>query len=168
MTRGIGGTGLGLYICSELVERMGGRIWVESREPRAARFLFELPSVAGQRPVAKLRDASAKRPPHRLRPCSGLLPRSRSLWPCRRAAAAAFPFGVAAGEMRSDSAILWTSVARPGTVWAEVSADRRFRGMPAARVRMATTRVGGIVARDGSPRSLRAAATGTASARAAR
>ena len=60
MTRGIGGTGLGLYICSELVERMGGRIWVESREPKGSAFLFELPSVAGQRPVAKLRDASAK------------------------------------------------------------------------------------------------------------
>jgi PAS domain S-box-containing protein len=55
MTRGIGGTGLGLYICSELVERMGGRIWVESREGKGSAFYFELPS-AGVRP-AKTREA---------------------------------------------------------------------------------------------------------------
>src|SRR5204862_137635 len=30
MTRGIGGTGLGLYICRELVNRLDGRIWVEA------------------------------------------------------------------------------------------------------------------------------------------
>ena len=52
--------------------------------------------------------------------------------PGSAAAAPAFPLGVAAGEVRASSAILWTSVARPGTVWAEVSADRRFRGMPSA------------------------------------
>jgi signal transduction histidine kinase len=41
--RGIGGTGLGLYICRELIERMHGRIWAESGHGRGAAFFFELP-----------------------------------------------------------------------------------------------------------------------------
>jgi two-component system phosphate regulon sensor histidine kinase PhoR len=44
MTAGVGGTGLGLYICNELVRRMGGRIWVESNEPQGSIFSFVIPA----------------------------------------------------------------------------------------------------------------------------
>ena len=46
MTRGVGGTGLGLYICNELVGRMGGHIWLESKAGEGSTFLFELPAAA--------------------------------------------------------------------------------------------------------------------------
>ena len=43
LTRGVGGTGLGLYISRELLERMGGRIWVESSGRGGSTFVAELP-----------------------------------------------------------------------------------------------------------------------------
>jgi PAS domain S-box-containing protein len=51
--RGIGGTGLGLYICRELVRSMDGRIWVESEPGNGTTFAFELPAE----PVAASRVA---------------------------------------------------------------------------------------------------------------
>src|SRR6476469_4863659 len=41
--RGIGGSGLGLYICRELVRTMNGRIWVDSNPGTGTTFTFELP-----------------------------------------------------------------------------------------------------------------------------
>jgi two-component system, OmpR family, phosphate regulon sensor histidine kinase PhoR len=43
MRRGVGGSGLGLYISRELVERMGGRIRVDSVPGRGATFTIQLP-----------------------------------------------------------------------------------------------------------------------------
>jgi signal transduction histidine kinase len=43
LTRGVGGTGLGLYISRELVRRMNGRINVESEEGKGSMFRVELP-----------------------------------------------------------------------------------------------------------------------------
>ncbi len=43
MTRGVGGSGLGLFICRELVELMGGQVSVRSRQGVGSAFSFELP-----------------------------------------------------------------------------------------------------------------------------
>ena len=43
LARGVGGTGLGLYISRELARRMDGRIHVESSEGAGATFIVELP-----------------------------------------------------------------------------------------------------------------------------
>ena len=43
LTRGVNGTGLGLYISKELVERMNGRISVDSELGRGSTFVVEVP-----------------------------------------------------------------------------------------------------------------------------
>jgi PAS domain S-box-containing protein len=65
MTRGIGGTGLGLYICRELVRRVDGRIWVEPRRGGGSTFVLEVPladpHLRPPRPRRRRRKSPARR-----------------------------------------------------------------------------------------------------------
>jgi PAS domain S-box-containing protein len=60
MTRGIGGTGLGLYISRQLVETMEGRIWVESENGEGSTFVVEIPAVRPDAKKKPRRRAAAK------------------------------------------------------------------------------------------------------------
>lgn len=45
-TRAITGTGLGLWICKQIIEMMGGKIWLVSKEGKGSTFSFSLPIVS--------------------------------------------------------------------------------------------------------------------------
>ncbi len=52
------GLGLGLYICSELIQRHGGRLWVESEIGHGSTFCFTLPRCSNAASHRVLSDAS--------------------------------------------------------------------------------------------------------------
>lgn len=65
-TRQKGGTGLGLAICKEIIERMGGKVGVDSTPGKGASFYFDLPCEDATQKVPATRVEPGKTKPHLL------------------------------------------------------------------------------------------------------
>lgn len=65
-TRQKGGTGLGLSICKEIIERMGGKVGVDSTPGEGASFYFDLPCEEARQVIPVTRIEPTKTKPHAL------------------------------------------------------------------------------------------------------
>ena len=52
LTRSIGGTGLGLFICRKILELYNGRIWAESQVGKGSTFFINLPRLSAEQAAA--------------------------------------------------------------------------------------------------------------------
>jgi signal transduction histidine kinase/putative methionine-R-sulfoxide reductase with GAF domain len=60
LTREHGGTGVGLYLCAQLIRMHGGRIWVDSTWGKGSTFSFSLPRRASTTDVVTIRARDSR------------------------------------------------------------------------------------------------------------